>query len=111
MGIQIVVPVVWIFLVIQSQPASSGPIGYRFAAGRSPIGSADQLLLVVFVIESPGERQLFVVAQTGDAGRLGFSLGKRRQKHARQNSDDGNDDQEFNQGESVEPSTIDSPVI
>ena len=75
MGIQIVVPVVWILLVVQGQPASGSPVRYGLAARGSPIGSTDQFIIVVVVIEPPGERQLFMIAQTSNAGRLGFGLG------------------------------------
>ena len=48
----------------------------------------------------PGQHELFVIAQTRYALCLGFGLGQRRQKHAGQNRDDRDNDQQLDQCES-----------
>ena len=41
----------------------------------------------------PGEQELFVIAEAFDALSLRLCLGQRRQEHARENGNDGNDDE------------------
>ena len=55
--------------------------------------------MVVVSVHLPSQRQLLMVGQALNALglELGFSQG--RQKHRRENRDDGDDDQQFNEGE------------
>jgi hypothetical protein len=47
-----------------------------------------------------GDDQLLDVVQTGNAIRLGFRSGERRQKHSGENGNNGDDYQQFDQRES-----------
>jgi hypothetical protein len=55
-------------------------------------------------IEMPRQRDLLGVVQTADALRLGLRLGEGRQKHGREDGDDGNNHQEFDQREGARAS-------
>ena len=59
----------------------------------------DDMVVIVRVVSLPCDHDLAAVAQALDT--LGFRLGpgQRRQKHGRQNGDDGDNYQEFNQCE------------
>ncbi len=83
------------------EPASPGPVrNFAASAGRSPIRRTDELVVVVLGIESPGHGKLFVVIHANDALPLGFRLGEGGEEHSGENRDDGDDDQEFDEGES-----------
>ena len=72
------------------------------SAGRV-VGDAEigKHLIVVIQIHVEREPPLPEVAETGDAVGLFLGLGQRRQKHGRQNGDDGDDHQQFDQRESA----------
>ena len=56
--------------------------------------------IIVFVrIDLPGKLKLPDIVQTGALLGLKFCLGKRREKHCRQNGDNGDDNEEFDEGE------------
>ena len=76
----------------------SRPDGDVFAIGEIPVSGADQFFVAVFGIKSPGERKLPVISHADNPLRFGLGLGQGRQKHARENRDDGDDNQELDQG-------------
>jgi hypothetical protein len=63
------------------------------------VGRQWQVIAIIIGVQEIPESDLFFVAQA--AGGLRFLLCSREggQKHGRQNSYDGNDDKQFNQGE------------
>ena len=79
---------------IQGEPTidpSGCNAGVR-SVGRDPI-------FVVTAIYNPGQRELFVVVQAGDALRLGFRLAQGRQQYPGENRDDGDHHEQFDQRE------------
>ena len=83
-----------------------GPVGAHFAkeAQRPKVVElghfdAARVLLVILRVHRRGNAHLALVVDATDAQRLGLGLGQSRQKHARQDRDDGNDHQQFNQRE------------
>jgi len=55
---------------------------------------------VVVVVQLPGQRQLPKVVHALNALRFRLGLAQRRQEHARENGNDGDNDQQFDEGES-----------
>ena len=64
----------------------------------SPVVARHRVLIIV-EIQGPGERELFVVAKTPDFVGLFPGAAQGRQEHGCQDGNDGDDHQEFNQGE------------
>ena len=56
---------------------------------------------MVVDIEPPAEHELPAVVHALNTGGLGLRFGQRRQEHAGQNGDDGDDHQQFDEGESA----------
>ena len=85
-----------LFITSESQGrirSIQAPRGHR--RGISLGYHVDQGVFIVSGIEHPSQGQLFLIAQAGGGHGLRLGLGKRRQKHRRQNGDDGYDHQQF----------------
>ena len=74
----------------------AGGDGFFGAGDGEVIGDS---FVVVSGIEVPAEDELFVIAETHDALGLSLGLAQRRQEHTGQDGDDGNDYQQFDEGE------------
>ena len=61
-----------------------------------------EVVCIVIGIHGVAEANLLEVAGAGDGARLLACLRERWQKHGGQDGDDGDDDQQFNQGEAEE---------
>ena len=57
-------------------------------------------VFIVVRVHYPAEHELLRIVEATDALRLALGSAKNRQKHAREDRDDGDDDEEFNQRES-----------
>ena len=68
-------------------------------AGQRPGDRVVDVAAGIRLIENRRERQLPEVADAVDLLGLGFGFGKRRQQHAGENRDDGDDHQQFDQRE------------
>jgi len=73
-------------------------VGPGVEVGVARVGRRNLPVLVIHV-ELPRHHQLLGVVEAHDAVALGLGLGQRRQEHARQDGDDGDDHQQFDQGE------------
>jgi hypothetical protein len=58
-----------------------------------------QTVISVTPIKNAAQLQLFHIADATDSLRPQFGLAQRRQQHRREDGDDGDDHQQFNQGE------------
>jgi len=67
----------------------------------NPVGN--QHLIVIPGVKDPAHRQLLQVADAANAERFGLGLAERRQQHARQNGDNGDDHEQFDERESGSP--------
>lgn len=74
--------------------AGLGVAGYHAAE------VVNQAIVVVARVKGPGEGQLPAVVHARNGLGAALGAGKRREEQARENRDDGDDDQEFNQSES-----------
>ena len=61
----------------------------------------DQGVIIVVSVHVPGQLQLAEVVDAIDGLRAGFAPAQYRQQQAGENGDDGNDDEQFNEGEST----------
>ena len=57
--------------------------------------------MVVHRVKMRGQSPLIEIVQAGGLLSLGLCLGKRREKHRRQDGDDGDDNEELDEGEGL----------
>ena len=60
-----------------------------------------EMTFIIGCIHHAAEPHLFEVIDAAKPFGALFGLGQRRQKHRRQNGNNGNDDEQFNKGEPV----------
>ena len=84
-----------VFLVVAVEifPTADPFVGAVFGEGQNVVG--------VFDVIAPGEEKLAMVVHALNALGLCLGLGHGRQEHAGEDRDDGDDDEEFDQGEAI----------
>ena len=85
---------------IGALPVTAAGQGHRCAGLVAPTLGRGQEVVVVHRVHVPGQDQLLLVAGAGGTRGLGLGLGQRRQEHARQDRDDGDDHEQLDEGES-----------
>ena len=67
-------------------------------------------VIMIAGVQLPGELELLQIAEAGDALCFGFGFGQGRQQHRCQYGDDRDDDQQLDQGESLDGRAFDFTV-
>jgi hypothetical protein len=65
-----------------------------------------QAIGVIFSVEPPSKRQLFVIGHALNSLRFELPFAERRKKHRREYRDDRDDNQQFDKGESASKSAL-----
>ena len=72
-------------------------------ADQSRIGAGPEIAVVVVGVHVPAQHDLVGVIHAVSGHRFALSPCQRRHEHCRQNGDNGNDDQQFDEGEGAKP--------
>jgi len=94
------VPVCGVVWVLPIKPAADPDVRIIGTIGR-PAAGVQKLVVIVIAIHAPGERELFVVGHALQSLGLEFAFIQRGQKECGQNGDDSNDNEKFDQSETV----------